>query len=96
MVIKENEITETLIDNKHYGQYLNLNDDPHSLNAAKRKKKDEDEDDDYDDEEKDDYYEEEEEDENPFDIEPSEGDLVDDEFPDDDDDLFDDEDDTYR
>lgn len=63
----------------------------HSIGAAK-KGRDNDDDDDIDDEnEDDDFYDEEEED-NPFEKEPDEDDLVDDDFPvDEDDDLFEDD-----
>ena len=94
MEIKENEFAISSEDFNGISRWLSLDEDRYTLNAAKKKKKDEDDEDDFD--EEDDYYEEEEEDENPFDVEPSEDDLVDDDFPDEEDDMFDDEDDTYR
>jgi hypothetical protein len=93
MDLLDKELIEKHLDNKLINQQLSLDEDVNSINTAKKKKKD---DDDFDDEEKDDFFEEEEEDENPFDIEPTEDDLVEDEFPDDEDDLFDDEDENYR
>ena len=90
--LTEKELFESPADKDFYGRLLNLDEDPHTINAAKRKKKDEDEDDDVG-EEEDDFYEEEEEEDNPFDAEPSEDDLIEDDFPDEDDDLFDDEED---
>ena len=92
MELNEEGLTETSFDAQFIGQRLNLDEDTYSLFAAKRKKKDED-DDDIDDEEDDALFEEEEEeDENPFDIEPTEEDIIEDEFPDEDD-LFDEEED---
>jgi len=93
MDLLDKELIEKHLDNKLINQQLSLDEDVNSINTAKKKKKD---DDDFDDEEKDDFFEEEEEDENPFDIEPTEDDLVEDEFPDDEGDLFDDEDENYR
>jgi hypothetical protein len=94
MEINEREFVESYLKDQPCRRRIKWDEDRYSINAAKKKKKN---DDDFDDEEKDDFFEEEEEDENPFDIEPSEEDLVEDEFPDDEDDLFDDDDeDTYR
>lgn len=93
MGTNEREIIEPHLNERPFRQQFKLDKDYSSINTAKKKKKD---DDDFDDEEKDDFLEEEEEDENPFDIEPTEDDLVEDEFPDDEDDLFDDEDENYR
>lgn len=61
--------------------------DEYFLNAARNKK----EDDEDENEEDDEYYTEEEEEENPFDKEPSEKDLIDDDFPlvDPEEDMFD-------
>ena len=96
MELNEEGLTETSFDAQFIGQWLNLDEDTYSLFAAKRKKKDED-DDDIDDEDDDSLFEEEEEDENPFDIEPTEEDIIEDEFPDDEDDLFEEEDeDSFR
>lgn len=95
MELNEKDIHENSLVSEFVRQFRQ-EDDPHSLNAAKRRRKDED-DDDYDDEEEDNYYEEEEEEDNPFDVEPSEDDILEDEFPDEDDDLFEDEDeDSFR
>ena len=91
MVPVERELTEEYPEKQFVGQLVNQYEDPYTLNAAKKKKKDEDDLD----EEDDDYYEEEEE-ETPFDVEPSEDDLIEDEFPDDEDDLFDEEEDNFR
>ena len=49
MELKEKEITGTPMNDKHYVLFLNLDEDPYYLNAAKRKKKDKEEDDDFDD-----------------------------------------------
>jgi len=94
MMLTEREMTEEFPERQFFGQLVNQDEDLYTLNAAKKKKKNEDEDDDIDDEEKDDFYEEEEE-ENPFDVEPSEDDLIED-FPDEDDDLFEDDEDTFH
>jgi hypothetical protein len=94
MMLTEKELTEKFPERQFFGQLVNQDEDLYTLNAAKKKKKNEDDDDDIDDEEKDDFYEEEEE-ENPFDVEPSEDDLIED-FPDEDDDLFDDDEDTFH
>jgi hypothetical protein len=95
MELNEKEELETIFGEERRAQLINHDNDPYSINAAKRKKKDED--DDFDDDEDDFYEEEEEEDENPFDVEPSEDDIVEDEFPDDEDDLFEEEDeDSFR
>lgn len=96
MVLTERELTEECPEKQFVGQLVSQYEDPYTLNAAKKKKKDEDDEDDIDDEEKDDFYEEGEEEENPFDVEPSEDDLINDEFPDDEDDLFDEEEDTFH
>jgi len=93
METNEREFIKPFLNEQLFGHQIKLDKDYISINVAKKKKKD---DDDFDDEEKDDFFEEEEEDENPFDIEPTEDDLVEDEFPDDEDDLFDDEDENYR
>jgi len=95
MKINENEAKGNPADFNMISRQLKLECDQYTLNAAKKKKKGEDDEDDFD-EEEDDYYEKEEEEENPFDVEPSEDDLIDDEFPDDEDDLFDDEEDNFR
>ncbi len=79
MELNEKELLETLSDNQFINMQLNQDEDQHSLFAAKRKKKDE-EDDDVEDEEDDFYEEEEEEEENPFEIEPSEEDLIEDDI----------------
>ena len=70
--------------------------DIYIIEAAKRNRKNDDDDEDIVDD--DDYYNHDDEDkDNPFDKEPSEDDLLDEDFPlDDEDDLFDDEDDTYN
>jgi len=97
MELNEKGLTETSFGAQFIGQWLNLDEDTYSLFAAKRKKKDED-DDDIDEEDGDGLFEEEEEeDENPFDIEPTEEDIIEDEFPDDEDDLFEEDDeDSFR
>jgi len=92
MEINEREFVESSLKDQPFRRRIKWDEDHYSINAAKKKKKD---DDDFDDEEKDDFFEE--GDENPFDIEPTEDDLVEDEFPDDEDDLFDEDDeDTYH
>ncbi len=70
--------------------------DTYALFAAKKKKDEDEEDDDSDEEGKDGFYEEEEEEgnENPFDIEPTDKDIVENDFPDDEDDLFEDDEGT--
>jgi len=92
----EIELAEAISKDKQLDKWLDPEEDIYPRNVAKKKKKDEN--DDFEDEENEDYYEEEEEDENPFDIEPTEDDLVEDDFPDEDDDMFDEDedDDTYR
>jgi hypothetical protein len=91
------EFVETSYGDTFIGQQRNTDEARYSLNAAKKKKKDEDDDDDFEEEEDDDYYNgDEEEDDNPFDIEPTEKDLVDEELPEEDDDLFDEDEDTYK
>ena len=94
MVLTEKEITKESPERLFASQFISLDQDAYIQNASKKKKKKQDDEDDFD-EEKDDFYEEEEED-NPFDVEPSEDDLIEDDFPDEDDDLFDDEEDPYR
>lgn len=88
------ELLEAPLENETISWLINPHEDQHSLNAAKKKKKKQDDEDDFD-EENDDFYDEEEED-NPFDVEPSEDDLIEDDFPDEDDDLFEDDEDPYR
>ena len=96
MELNEKELIENSFDNQFINLQPGMDEDQYSLYAAKRKKKDED-DDDIDDEDDDSLFEEEEEDENPFDIEPTEEDIIEDEFPDDEDDLFEEEDeDSFR
>jgi len=92
MELNEKELIETSFDNQFINRQLSLDKDVYLINAAKRKKKDEDEDD-LDEEDDDDLVEEEE---NPFDIEPTEEDIIEDEFPDDDDDLFEEDEDSFR
>jgi hypothetical protein len=95
MEVNENELNNDAVDFNEISRQLNFEEDQYALNVAKKKKKDED--DDFDDDEDDFYEEEEEEDENPFDVEPSEDDIVEDEFPDDEDDLFEEDDeDSFR
>ena len=81
MEINEKGLSEPFLIEQPLRRQIKWDEVYYSLNASKKKKKDDD-DDDFDND-KDDYYEEEEDDDNPFDIEPSEDDLVDDEFPDD-------------
>jgi hypothetical protein len=97
MELLDKELIEEHFDEQFISQQPSLKEETYSINAAKRKKKDED-DDDIDDEEDDGLFEEEEEeDENPFDVEPTEEDIIKDEFPDDEDDLFEEEDeDSFR
>jgi hypothetical protein len=94
MDLLDKELAAIHIYNKFIDQHLSLDENAYSIHAAKRKKKDKNEDD-FDEEEKDDFYEEEEE-ENPFDVEPSEDDLIEDDFPDEDDDLFEEDEDSFR
>lgn len=96
MKINEMMFIEPSQEDSILKERIKLNDGPCCISAAKKKKQKDEDDDDYGEEEKDEFYEEEEEEENPFDIEPSEDDIVEDDFPDDEDDLFDEDDETYR